>query len=322
MITSENVAQNRYYIAIPHGTKGSYLRAERNKPSMKNYFDKFPDSYVESSRRMIQTPSAFARSSLFYVQETGYLKLRESHLARRKNLESYLVVLVLSGSGTLMYKDTSYPLKKGSCFFIDCMNPYYHQSSSSDPWELIWVHFNGSNSREYYQYFSSKSIPAFQPQAFSDLQESLELLLKINTSSDISAEISSSRLIVDVLSLLLLDITKRHTQTHPGRRKMEQVRHYLDEHYTEKFSLDALSEEFFISKFHLSREFRSLYGITLNHYVISRRITLAKKLLRFSDHTLEEIAVICGFYDASYMNRQFKKSEGISASDFRKKWIN
>ena len=27
---------------------------------MKNYFDKFPDSYVESSRRMIQTPSSFA----------------------------------------------------------------------------------------------------------------------------------------------------------------------------------------------------------------------------------------------------------------------
>ena len=100
---------------------------------MKNYFDKFPDSYVESSRRMIQTPSTFARSALFYVQETGYLKLRESHLARRKNLESYLVVLVLSGSGTLMYRDVVYPLNKGSCFFIDCMAPYYHQSSNTDP---------------------------------------------------------------------------------------------------------------------------------------------------------------------------------------------
>ena len=30
---------------------------------MKNYFDKFPDSYLESSRRRIQTPSAFARSA-------------------------------------------------------------------------------------------------------------------------------------------------------------------------------------------------------------------------------------------------------------------
>lgn len=288
---------------------------------MKNYFDKFPDSYVESSRRMIQTPGAFARSALFYVQETGYLKLKESHLARRKNLESYLVVLVLSGSGTLMYNETSYPLKKGSCFFIDCMAPYYHQSSSTDPWELIWVHFNGSSSREYYEYFSSKSAPSFQPRSFPDLQDAMEHLLDVNTASDLTAEISSSQLIVNILSLLLLDITEQHNERHPGHQKMAEVRRYLDEHYTEKFSLDFLSEQFFISKYHLSREFRSLYGITLNHYVIARRITLAKKLLRFSDYTLEEIAGSCGFYDASYLNRQFKKSEGISASDFRKKWI-
>ena len=289
---------------------------------MKNYFDKFPDSYTESSRRMIQTPGAFARSALFYVQETGYLKLKESHLARRKNLESYLVVLVLSGSGTLMYQDTSYPLRKGSCFFIDCMVPYYHQSSSSDPWELIWVHFNGSSSQHYYQYFSSKSAPAFFPGSFPELREAFARLLEINENSDLSAEISSSQLIVDILTLLLLDITELHEENHPGHQKIAQVRHYLNEHFTEKFSLEDLSQRFYISKFHLSREFRALYGITLNHYVIARRINLAKKLLRFSDYTLEETAHSCGFYDASYLNRQFKKSEGISASDFRKKWIN
>ena len=138
---------------------------------MDNYFDRFPDSYVESSRRRIQTPSAFARSAFFYVQETGYLKLKESHVARRKNLESYLIVLVLSGSGVLMYDDRIYQLKEGSCFFIDCMTPYYHQSSNTEPWELIWVHFNGSSSREYYQFFSSASLPVFSPGSFPELRE-------------------------------------------------------------------------------------------------------------------------------------------------------
>ena len=133
---------------------------------MKNYFDKFPDSYVASSRRMIQTPGAFARSAFFYVQETGYLKLKESHVARRKNLESFLVVLVLSGSGVLMYDEKLYSLRKGSCFFIDCMVPYYHQSSQTDPWELVWVHFNGATSREYYRYFSSISAPALSGSYF------------------------------------------------------------------------------------------------------------------------------------------------------------
>ena len=90
---------------------------------MDNYFDRFPDSYVESSRRMIQTPGAFARSAFFYVQETGYLKLKESHVARRKNLKSFLIVLVLSGSGVLMYDQKLYELKKGSCFFYRLHDP-------------------------------------------------------------------------------------------------------------------------------------------------------------------------------------------------------
>ncbi len=289
---------------------------------MNDYFDKFPDSYVESSKRVIQTPSSFARSAFFYVQETGYLKLRESHVARRKNLDSYLIVLVLSGSGTLMYDGQVYPLREGSCFFVNCMVPYYHQSSDSDPWELIWVHFHGATSPEYYRYFSLHSAPAFSPRPFQELREKLESLLDVNSHSDLSAEIASSRLIVDILSILLQDITGFREEQRKNLGKMDEIRRFLDEHYTERFSLEELSEQFFLSKYHLSREFHSAYGITPSRYVIARRITYAKKLLRFSGSSLETIARSCGFYDASYLNKQFKKSEGISASDFRKKWIN
>ncbi len=289
---------------------------------MVNLFDKFPDSYSDNSRRTIQTPSNLARSAFFYVQETGYYKLKESHRAFRKNLESYLIVLVLSGSGTLMYDGKLYDLKPGACFFIDCMVPYYHQSSSTDPWELMWVHFNGATSAEYYRYFSSVSEPAFSPHSFQELREKTESLLDVNKASDLSAEISSSRLIVDLLSLILQEVSTGGEEQGAARQKLLEVRQYLDEHYTEKFSLDELSENFFISKYHLSREFKNHFGITPNLYVIAKRITMAKRLLRFSDLTLEEIAGRCGFYDTSYLNRQFKKSEGISASDFRKKWLN
>lgn len=289
---------------------------------MADFFDKFPDSYMENSRRMIQTPSSIARSAFFYVQETGYFKLKESHRAFRKNLDSYLIVLVLSGSGTLMYNEKFYELKPGSCFFIDCKIPYYHQSSDSDPWELIWVHFHGATSKEYYRYFSVISDPALMPQDFGELKDKLERLLDVNTHADLMAEISSSRLIMDILSILLQDVTNSKEEQTPARQKMLQIRLYLDEHYTDKFSLDELSEHFFISKYHLSREFKNHFGITPNHYVISKRITLVKKLLRFSDFTLEDIAAKAGFYDTSYLNKQFKKSEGISASDFRKKWMN
>lgn len=289
---------------------------------MPNYFDKFPASYVEDSKRVINTPSALARSAFFYVQETGYLKLKESHVAKRKNLNSYLLVLVLSGKGTLTYDGQIFPLSKNSCFFIDCLKPYSHQSSTDEPWELLWVHFHGATSASYYKYFETSMPPAFSPSNADKIREKLELLLSINLNGDMLTEITSSKLILDLMTLILISGSQDVIQETKSHAKMREIRSYLAEHCTEAFSLDALAEQFFISKYHLSREFKRIYGITPNAYVISKRITLAKRLLRYSDKNMEEISRLCGFYDSSYLNKQFKKSEGLSASDYRKKWMN
>ena len=289
---------------------------------MQSSFDRLPDAYYENSRRIIQTPSDFARKALYYIQETGYLKLKKSHRAGRKNLPSYLLVLVLSGSGTLMADGEEYPLQAGSCFFIDCMHSYYHQTSAEDPWELSWVHFYGTSSGDYYEYFTRHSRPAFRPACFGELKRCMEHIFSVNEALGQGVEIESSRLIVEMLSLLLTEVVEKKEEEEPGLMKQKEIKAWLDEHYLEKFSLEELSARFFISKYHLSRQFKHYYGSSPNRYVIERRITHAKKLLRFSGYSLEEVARESGFYDASYFNKQFLKAEGISAAEYRRRWRN
>lgn len=89
------------------------------------------------------------------------------------------------------------------------------------------------------------------------------------------------------------------------------MKEYLDEHYTEKIALDDLSEHFFINKFYLSKIFKESYGTTVNSYLISKRITRAKQLLRFTDMTVDEIGAAVGMADANYFSRMFRKVEGI-----------
>ena len=123
--------------------------------------------------------------------------------------------------------------------------------------------------------------------------------------------------------LLQLDALRHRAAQRQGREhSLTEVIRYIDANFTRNITLEEMAERFFISKYHLSREFKNYFGITPNHYVIGKRITLAKKLLRFSDMTLEEISTQCGFYDSSYMNKQFKSSEGIGATEFRRKWMN
>ena len=86
-------------------------------------FEKYKTSEVTNTRRVICTPGQFTRDHFFYIQEAGYLKSLQPHLSKRSGLKSYLFMIVLSGSGTVSYKDAS-PAKTtavsamaGDCFF-------------------------------------------------------------------------------------------------------------------------------------------------------------------------------------------------------------
>lgn len=84
--------------------------------------------------------------------------------------------------------------------------------------------------------------------------------------------------------------------------------------------MDDLSTLFYIDKFYLCEQFKEQYGVSVMDYLISVRITEAKKLLRFSDKTIETVAEEVGINGAAYFSRLFKQVEGVSLSDFRKMW--
>ena len=104
------------------------------------------------------------------------------------------------------------------------------------------------------------------------------------------------------------------------KQNLVPIRDYLDAHYTEKISLDALAEQFFISKFYLTRVFKEQFGVSINTYILNLRITKAKQLLRFTDRKLENIGYQCGLGAPHYFSRIFKQVEGITPSEFREKW--
>ena len=61
-------------------------------------------------------------------------------------------------------------------------------------------------------------------------------------------------------------------------------------------------------------------GLCGNNYLISKRITRAKQLLRFTDMTVDEVGVAVGMGDANYFSRMFRKVEGSSPREYRKQW--
>lgn len=272
---------------------------------------------VTDSTRIIYTPSSFAKSTLFYLQEIGKLKSLAPHISRREMLDSFLYISVLKGCGNLVYNGKTYVLQEGDHAFIDCRQSYSHQSNEKSPWELIWIHFNGSNLRKYFTYFKNNDIllPPVHSSKYCNIHSHLMELAKHN---DTDTEFLISLALHEMVTQLLIESSESLNERHND--KMIAVKEFVDIHFHEKITLESLSKEFYMSKYYLAREFKEYYGISIISYAINKRVTKSKELLRFSDMGIEEIARTVGVEDRNYFNKMFQKIEGITPSGFRKTW--
>lgn len=287
-----------------------------------NYIFDTNDSVT--SKRYISTPSSNARKGFFYIQETGYLKSLKPHVSARENVASYLLVHILSGEGFFTLGGRRIKASAGACFFVDCMQPYSHESTKDSPWELLWVHFNGATSAAYYEYFLHGSPPVFYPFDSAPLIGLLHQMMDLCETKPPYYEALSSRLIMELLTFLITTDKKQYgsnTQHTSTDEKLQEIHHYLSSHIQEDISLDILSERFYISKYYLCREFKKKYGEGIGSYLTNKRITLAKQLLRFTQKNISDIAEQCGIADANYFVKQFKSAEGMTPSEYRKKWV-
>lgn len=275
---------------------------------------------ADDSERLICTTSAFAKSTFLYVQETGIMNTIGQCHTNRENLDSLLFVVVLEGKGYLTYKERKFNVSEGCCFFIDCLDTHCYESDPNDPWKILWVHFNGPTARGYYSCFEETFVNVIKPNNIYPFKNILERIIDINHKSDAYTEIKTSQLLTDLLTLTLTFKNNDMDYTIKASKSLSEVKEYLDNHFTEEIYLETLCDLFCMSKFYLTKEFKKAYGVTISKYVISRRIKYAKELLRFTDKPIDKISEICGFYDTSYFNKQFKTAEDITPFKYRKTW--
>ena len=85
------------------------------------------------------------------------------------------------------------------------------------------------------------------------------------------------------------------------------------------FNLESSYKLIPLSKEYIRKTFISENGISPLQFLTQKRIELAKQLLAKKEHNLRinEIANSCGFYDAAYFSRIFKKETGFAPSDFQ-----
>ncbi len=128
-----------------------------------------------------------------------------------------------------------------------------------------------------------------------------------------------------MLKQLLLNVYRSSPDSFPASSLNESmkvvidVQNYIDRHYTEDIRLTEIAARHHMDMFYLSRLFSRYTGYTFRQYITLQRISRAQELLYGTSKNITRIGTDSGFNSVNHFIRIFKKYEGITPLQYRKK---
>jgi AraC family transcriptional regulator len=100
--------------------------------------------------------------------------------------------------------------------------------------------------------------------------------------------------------------------------RLRKIKDQIEANLAQKLSLKTLATESGYSRAHFLRMFHAAIGVTPHEYLVERRLSYAKQLLKLRRSSIAEIAVECGFSSQSHMTDLFRKKLGVTPAEFRR----
>lgn len=102
--------------------------------------------------------------------------------------------------------------------------------------------------------------------------------------------------------------------------RIKRMLQFIENHLTEELTMESLSEQFFISKFHMMRLFKKETGQSVYEYLMERRLFLARELIR-QGVSATESCFRAGFGSYSSFTRAYGKRFGTTPTGRHGRYI-
>ena len=246
----------------------------------------------------------------------------------------YEIYIFLSGNVNYIIEGRTYKLRPGDILLTNNRDIHRPEiNSSKSPYEriVIWLNVDffdslrniGEDLTACFQDASNRNYRLFRPNEHQ--------MLKVRTAcNNIEQERVDGKLgnrvmayacIMEILVLLsraYYEISDSARQDITENEQINQIVSYINNHLKENLSLDHLADQFYLSKYYLSHQFKQFTGLSLYQFIMKKRLTIARNML-MQGKTVTEAYSDCGFNVYSNFLIAFKREFGEKPSDFSKK---
>ena len=266
---------------------------------------------LPSSEVYFHTASKTAQNIYFHILCCGNYDCDLHYKVKRTSYHSYLLLLVVKGSGYLLREGKREPLQTGSLSLIDCYNP--HEYGTDTGWKILWCHFNSAQANDWYHTIKETSSCVIQLLNPNPFVLNLEKLIGMFQRNGGANEAFTNKLIVTLLSEFLIPNEEESGE----KGSLDDILGYINEHLSEKIDIDTLARKACLSPYYFIRTFKLKIGYTPHEYIINTRVNAAKFYLKTTKASLKDIVYSCGFSNESSFSNTFKRLTGFTPMQYR-----
>lgn len=270
----------------------------------------------DESELLIVSPTTGARRHLLYPLRIGRFTYRPGFELVRSRFDSFLLGIVREGTlhATIWLDDepTPYDVAAGSVFLFDTY--LKHEGRADETTRTSMIHFDGAPARLYYERIVGALGNVFPVGNPALMENSIDRLLDAYTSDQTRADLIGARILTDLLTGLAL---RTPAAADDDMLAVRETLSYLDDHYRDPITVDALAQRASLSPRQYLRKFKTLTGRTPYAYLTIRRMDEARRLLSTTAMPVRQVASAVGYPSLNTFTRAFRQRSGMTPMLYR-----
>ncbi|WP_320054470.1 helix-turn-helix transcriptional regulator [uncultured Acetobacteroides sp.] len=189
--------------------------------------------------------------------------------------------------------------------------------------EFLCTFFSDAQFVQSLSFFYTYSNPPVLDLSQSEFEHIAALLHQIKNELT-TFKHTDKHLLRALLYQILVLLNRHYSKVNPLSSKSQSNRYVgpfmqlVNAQHQQNRSVDHYAQLLHITSGHLNSLVKECCGVNAKRYILSRSILEAKRLLLYSDLTIDEIAANLGYETTSYFVRAFKEHTGITPLHFKK----
>lgn len=250
----------------------------------------------------------------FNIEAIGITNPDKEYFISRNHSDYHIIEFILSGKGSLTVDEKEYRLEQGDVYILPPESKHSYRADAEHPYRKIWCNFYSDTFAKIQTVYHLDGKYVFRaPECEKDFVRLIEIA---HFGSRLNDDEWSN--VATVLMSILNKIAARTYRPEGDHVIAARAKELLDDAVYDSITVEELTRKLFVSKMFLTREFKSLYGMSPYHYYLNKKLSKAKLMLQSSNMTVKEISDKLCFADEHYFSGLFKRKVGVSPSEFRK----